>query len=85
VIRAPARVVVAPVDVDVDGVKCTILEVSQHEWLDKKTHYVVSLQCELGGKKTGVFQLDVTSNEELIGKLRVEVAKLKIFRALGYF
>jgi hypothetical protein len=82
--RQGLRVVVPPLDVDVDGVTCTILEVSRHEWVDGREHYIVSVVCRYDGRRTNVFQLDVTSNDELLAKLRVEVAKLKIAGLLGY-
>ncbi len=82
--RQGLRVVVPPLDVDVDGVTCTILEASRHEWIDGSEHYMVSVVCMYDGKKSNVFQLDVRNNEELIAKLRLEVAKLKIASRLGY-
>ncbi len=78
------RVVVAPIEVDVDGAKCTILEITSHEWIDGSTRYVVSAYCEYKGLRSKVFQLDVASNKELINKLRIEVAKMKLDTVLGY-
>ncbi len=72
------KVIVPPVSVEVDGAKCIILEVTERKWLDNKTHFLVSIVCEYKGKRSKVFDLDVTSNEELMAKLRTEVAKFKL-------
>jgi hypothetical protein len=79
-----SRILITPVEVEVEGAKCTILEVTSREWIDKKTYYTASVYCEYAGKRSQIFQLDVTSNEELINKLRVEVAKMKLAILLGY-
>jgi hypothetical protein len=79
-----SRVIVTPVDIEVDGARCTIVEITSREWIDKRIIYTVSVYCEYAGRRSQIFHLDVTSNEELINKLRVEVAKMKIAIASGY-
>lgn len=77
------RVIIPPLEVDVEGVKCTILEVTEHEWLDNKKHYIVSVFCRYKGYRSHVFQLDVTSNKELVQKLKVEAAKMRLLILTG--
>jgi hypothetical protein len=79
-----SRILITPIEIEVDGAKCTILEVTSREWIDKRVIFTVSVYCEYGGRRSQIFQLDVTSNDELINKLRVEVAKMKLAILLGY-
>jgi len=72
------KVIVPPAVVELDGAKVYIVETSKREWLDKRTHYLVSCFVEWRGKRSKVFNLDVTSNKELIEKLRAEIAKFKL-------
>lgn len=65
------KFLVPPIRVFILGYPCDILEVSRHDWIDGKTHYIVTVRCF----ENRVFDLDVTSNEELIRKLEVEVSK----------
>jgi len=67
----------------VDGAKVTILEITSHKWIDGSTHYIVSCQVEYGSYKSQIFQLDVKSNDELMAKLKAEVAKLKLMIYAG--
>jgi len=77
------RVVVPPITAEIDGARVHILEVTEHEWVDKRKHYIVTCFIELGGYRSGVFSLDVTSNEELKEKLRIEIAKMKLMLMAG--
>jgi len=74
------RVVIYPVVTKIDDCDVYILEVSTHRWVDGKTHYVVSCKVKCGNRESPVFPLDVTSESELIAKLRVEIAKFKLMR-----
>ena len=73
-----SKVIVPPVVVEIDGAKVYILEVTPHNWIDKKKHYIVSCLVEWNGWRSHVFQLDVTSNRELKAKLKTEIAKMKL-------
>ncbi|MCD6487805.1 MAG: hypothetical protein J7K21_01085 [Desulfurococcales archaeon] len=73
-----SKVIVPPVVVEIDGAKVYILEVTPHNWVDKKKHYIVSCYVEWNGWRSQVFQLDVTSNKELKAKLKTEIAKMKL-------
>lgn len=78
------RITIPPRILELDGARVYILEVTRHDWVDGKTHYIVSCMVEWNGKKSQIFSLDVTSNEELVAKLRVEIARFKLMNiALG--
>lgn len=77
------RVIVPPIEVDVNGVKCIILEVTGHEWLNDEKHYVVSVFCRYNGYRSKVFQLYVRNNKELASKLKVEADKMRLLIRLG--
>jgi len=77
------RVIVPPFTVELDGAKVHILEVTERKWVDKKKHYLVTCYVEIGNHRSQVFTLDVTSNEELKAKLRVEIAKMKFMLLSG--
>jgi len=77
------RVIVPPVELEIDGAKIYILEVTEREWIDKKKHYLVSCIIEYRNYRSQVFTLDVTSNKELMAKLKTEVAKIKLFLKSG--
>jgi len=72
------RVVIYPVVTKIDDCDVYILEVSAHPWVDGKTHYVVSCKVKCGNRESQVFPLDVTSESELIAKLKTEIAKFKL-------
>jgi len=74
----PQRVVIYPVVTKIDGCDVYILEVTAHHWLDGKTHYIVTCKVRCGDKESQVFDLDVTSESELIAKLKTEIAKFKL-------
>jgi len=72
-----SRILLPPFPSQIDGATVYILEVTARKWLDGQTHYLVSVMVEWNGKRSQVFSLDVTSNEELIAKLKAEIAKFK--------
>ena len=72
-----SRVIVPPLVVEIDGAKVYILEITEHEWVDNKKHYLVSCFVEWNGYRSQTFVLDVTSNRELVAKLKSEIAKMK--------
>jgi len=76
----PQRVVIYPVVTKIDGCDVYILEVSAHPWIDGKTHYIVSCKVKCGDRESQVFPLDVTSESELIAKLKTEIAKFKLMK-----
>ena len=71
---------IPPITLELDGCTVTILEVSAHDWVDGKKHFIVSCKVKCGNTESPVFPLDATSNEELIAKLRTEIAKFKLLR-----
>jgi len=73
-----SKILVPPVVTEIDGAKVYILEVTGRDWIDGKRHFIVSVQVEWNGKRSQVFQLDVTSNDELVAKLKAEIAKFKL-------
>ena len=77
------RVIVPPAVIELDGALVHILEVTEREWIDKTKHYLVTCYVEIGNYRSQVFTLDVTSNEELKEKLRVEIAKMKFMLLSG--
>jgi len=77
------KIIVPPVALEISGCRAYILEVTEHEWVDGKTHYIVTCMVECKGKKSRVFDLDVTSNEELVAKLSVEIARFKLLMMHG--
>jgi len=74
----PQRVVLYPVVTKIDNCDVYILEVTAHPWIDGKTHFIVSCKVKCGNKESQVFPLDVTSESELIAKLKTEIAKFKL-------
>jgi len=80
-----SRVIVPPAIIELDGAKVYILETTKRKWLDGRIHYIVSCFVEWKGKRSQTFDLDVTSNEELIAKLKTEIAKFKLMIMTGAF
>jgi len=78
-----SRVVVPPIVTELDGAKVHIIEITSHDWVDGKRHYVVTCFIEWNGFKSKTFSLDVTSNRELEAKLRTEIAKMKLMIMSG--
>jgi len=76
----PQKVIVYPVVTRLDGCDIFILEVTANPWIDGKVHYIVSCKVKCGNRESPVFPLDVTSESELIAKLRVEIAKFKMMQ-----
>ncbi len=81
--REPVRVFIPPIAVDVDGARCVILEVTKSTDVRGETVYHVSVFCECCGYRSPVFTVDARTNEELQGKLRAEVAKMKLLVRMG--
>jgi len=78
----PQRVVIYPVVTKIDGCDVYILEATAYSWLDGKTHYIVTCKVKCGDKESQVFDLDVTSESELIAKLKTEIAKFKLINMI---
>jgi len=76
----PQRVIVYPVVTRIDDCDVYILEVTPHTWVDGKTHFIVSCKVKCGNRESQVFPLDVTSESELVAKLKTEIAKFKLMR-----
>jgi len=75
---------VTPVFTEVAGATVVIVGVVPYTTLTGEKRYLVSCVVEYGGWRSQPFVLDVASNEELERKLRVEVARMKVFIASGY-
>jgi len=73
-----SKVIIPPIVTKIDDCDVYILELSKYNWIDGKTHYIVSCKIRCGKRESQVFPLDVTSNEELEAKLKTEVAKMKL-------
>jgi len=71
----PNIIRIPPVVVELEGCLVYILEVTGHEWLDGKKHYLVSCKVKCGKHESPVFALDVTDQKELEAKLKTEIAK----------
>jgi len=78
----PTKVMIYPVAIKLDNCDVFILEASAKSWLDGKTHYIVSCKVKCDNKESQVFPLDVTSEQELIAKLRTEIAKFKLMNLI---
>ena len=74
------QVELGPRELEVDGARVTILEVlkTSTPWLGDEYHVVVRIR--LGGVTSKPFTIDVRGERELIEKLRVEIAKMKLFK-----
>lgn len=70
-----------PVTVELDGCSVTLLE-SKRYTLTDRTRYIVSCQAVCRGIKSPIFFVDVSSNTELIWKLKAELAKFKLILML---
>jgi len=87
-VTAPRRpvttVIVPPVDVDVDGVKATIVEVHAYTAPDGGRRYIVACYLECDGYRSQLFHVDAADNVELRRKLKVEAAKMRLQLAAGF-
>lgn len=70
--------VVLPFSVELDGCTVSILEVVPYVNFFGETRYLVSVRVRCGNRVSPNFFLDITSNEELVAKLKIELAKFKI-------
>lgn len=74
------RIIVAPVEIEVDGCTATILESLEYETMKKEKRYFVAVKVKCRDMESPVFRLDVKNEEELLWKLRAEIAKAKLIR-----
>jgi hypothetical protein len=72
------RIVLPGVALNVDGCKVYILNVVKTMNLKGEPRWLVSCKAEYDGKLSKQFFLDVGSNEELIRKLKTEIALFKV-------
>lgn len=77
-------VYITPLEMEMDGAKVTLVGVVPYESVTGKRRYIVSCVVEWRGWRSRQFTLDVESNRELEQKLRVEIARMKVFIASGY-
>ena len=77
------RIVVPPVVTELDGAKVYILEITEHEWLNRQKRFLVTVFVEWNGFRSPIFTLDVEDNRELKNKLRAEIAKMKFIIMSG--
>jgi len=76
------KVMIYPVAIKLDNCDVYILEASAKTWIDGKIHYIVSCKVRCDEKESQVFPLDVTSEQELLAKLRTEIAKFKLMNLI---
>jgi len=74
----PNIIRIPPMVVELDRCLVYILEVTSHEWLDGKKHYLVTCKVKCGKLESQVFTLDVTDQRELEAKLKAEIARFKL-------
>ncbi|RLC72208.1 MAG: hypothetical protein DRI26_03455 [Chloroflexi bacterium] len=72
------RVVVPPIKLSLDGAEVFILEVTENTWVDGSKHYLVTFFIKWRNLRSQVATIDVRDNQELIQKLRAEIAKFKL-------
>ncbi len=81
----PLNVIITPVSVTIGDARVTIVEVTKVDLpLNLGRRYIVSCFIEWGGWRSRVFPLVVSSEEELVSRLRTEIAKAKLSVAAGY-
>jgi len=78
------EVIVPPLDVEVEGVKFTVVEVLGYTTVANQKRYIVSLYAESQGYRSQLFRLDVSDSQDLVRKLRVEASKMHLMLASGY-
>jgi len=75
----PRRFVrLTPFIVEIDGAKVYVLEIVPKRDIRGKEFYFVTVLVEWNGVRSKPFTLHCYTNDELITKLRAEIAKLKL-------
>lgn len=72
------RVLVPPVEIDVDGCSARVLEALEYKTVFGETRYFVAVKVACSGKESPVFRVDAKDDRELIWKLKAEVATFKL-------
>lgn len=76
--------IIPPVRVTVDGAEVAILEVMRLEPAGKLIGYHVTVEAKVDGEKTPRFFVTATSWDDLIRKLRIEIAKWRVLKMSGW-
>jgi hypothetical protein len=71
------RVIFPGVEIPLDGCTVYIMNVVRYTWLDNRRRFLVSCRLKCYDKLSKQFIVDVASNEELVRKLRYEIALFK--------
>jgi len=77
------RFIIPPYTFELEKARVTILEVTKVGIDERNYKYLVTLYVEFGGYRSKVFNLLVSNNQELIEKLRAEIAKMRLFILTG--
>lgn len=72
------RVIVPPVDVEVDGCTARVLEALRYTTPFGETRYLVAVKVFCSGKESPIFRVDAKDDSDLFWKLKAEVATFKL-------
>lgn len=78
---ARLRVIVAPINFEVDGCIATLLESLEYETLQKEKRYLVAVKVKCKSIESPVFRIDARTEDELVWKLKAEIARAKLMQA----
>jgi len=79
------RIIFPGVVLDVDGCKVYLMNVIRTKNIKGEPRWLVSCRVEYDGRLSKQFFLDVGSNEELLRKLKTEVALFKVIVLGGIY
>lgn len=71
------RVIVPGVELSLDGCTVHIMNVVKYTWLDNRKRFLVSCRVKCYDKLSKQFIVDVASNDELVRRLKYEIALFK--------
>jgi len=77
------KTIIPPYIVPIEGAEVNILEVSKNTLHNGKTFFIVTCYVEYKGFRSKTFSLTIKDNKELLSKLKVEIAKMKLMIYLG--
>lgn len=70
--------IIPPFFIEVDGVFVQVIEVLKTSLVSGESYYHVVVSVNYKGIKSRRFTLDVRNEKELVNKLKVEIAKIKM-------
>jgi hypothetical protein len=71
------RVIVPGVEIPLDGCTVYIMNVVRYTWLEGRRRFLVSCRLKCYDKLSKQFIVDVASNDELVRRLKYEIALFK--------